>query len=209
MGYSGESGRALKAISALIKFGFLEKSGADGLKVSERAMAILYPENEDDKLHALHAAANEPALFEQIFKRWDNARPTEESLVAYLIRRGYNVNSLQGVTRAFYDTYDLVSEHGGSYDSGGSSEPAADADDKTEDQTVQETHQSAGGGSSVVREKAKERTPEQSATVNATYPVFDFKTVRVNTVIDNRDDLAELMARLEQIKSMLPPKVQH
>ncbi|MEX0954814.1 MAG: hypothetical protein WDZ83_06335 [Rhizobiaceae bacterium] len=200
MGYSGESGRALKAISALIKYGFLEKSG-EGLRVSNRAVTILYPENEEDRIEALHEAANEPSLFVEIFRRWEG-RPSEESLKAFLIREGFNVNSVESVARAFYDTFDLVSGTGGSYDSGGSDEPNAEP----EDTTVPEPQQPKKGGLNFVRHA---REAAASASRNVTKPVFDFDTVQVNTVIDNRDDLAELISRLEQLKSMLPEKVQH
>lgn len=41
---------------------------------------------------------------------------------------------------------------------------------------------------------------------NSTKPLFDFESVSINTRIDNQEDLAELLKRLEQIKSMLPHK---
>ena len=41
-------------------------------------------------------------------------------------------------------------------------------------------------------------------SLNSTRPVFDFETVTINTRIDNQEDLAELIDRLEQLKSMLP-----
>ena len=43
-------------------------------------------------------------------------------------------------------------------------------------------------------------------SVNSTKPIFDFESVSISTKIDNQEDLAELLNRLEQIKSMLPHK---
>ncbi|MES2988990.1 MAG: hypothetical protein V4808_13890 [Pseudomonadota bacterium] len=40
----------------------------------------------------------------------------------------------------------------------------------------------------------------------STKPIFDFEQSGIETVIDNPEDLAELIQRLEQIKGMLPPK---
>jgi hypothetical protein len=167
------------------------------LRVSERAMAILFPENEDDRIEALHEAANEPSLYVEIFNRWEG-RPSEEALKAFLIRKGFNVNSVDAVAQAFYATFDLVSGAGDSYDS-----PPQDA---PEEQAVPEKQESKGGGLSFMKhvKAAPQTTPR-----NITKPIFDFETVQVNTVIDNRDDLAELISRLEQLKSMLPEKVQH
>ncbi|MBA3449531.1 MAG: hypothetical protein H0T56_18365 [Pseudaminobacter sp.] len=208
MGYAGESGRSLKAISSLIKYGFLEKHGSEsGLRVTERAMAILYPHTPDDKVEALHEAANEPELFVDIFERWPDARPTEESLKAFLVRRGFNANSVGQVARAFYDTFDLVSGRSDSYDSHRSSEP----DSEMEDAPVSETQQKKEGGLGFVVRKSKEMSEAsvQADIRNVTKPIFDFETVRVNTVIDNREDLIELIARLEQLKMMLSEKTQH
>lgn len=197
MGYSGESGRSLKAISALIKYGFLEKHGGEGLRVSERAMAILYPESDEDRVEALHEAANEPSLYVEIFNRWEG-RPSEEALKAFLIRKGFNVNSVDSVAHAFYATFDLVSGAGDSYDSS--------LRDAPEEQAMPEKQESKGSGLSFLK-NMKTATPP--TTRNVTKPVFDFETVQVNTVIDNRDDLAELISRLEQLTAMLPEKVQH
>jgi hypothetical protein len=197
MGYAGESGRSLKAISALIKYGFLEKHGDEGLRVSERAMAILYPENDEDRIEALHEAANEPSLYVEIFNRWEG-RPSEEGLKAFLIRKGFNVNSVDSVAQAFYATFDLVSGAGDSYDS-----PPRDA---PQEHAMPEKQEPKMGALSFTRHV---KTVATEVPRNITKPVFDFETVQVNTVIDNRDDLAELIARLEQLKSMLPEKIQH
>ncbi len=200
MGYSSENGRALKSISALIKYGFLSKDGEAGLRVSKRAMSILYPKDEEDKRDALRAAANEPALFEDIFRRWEGKRPSQESLKHHLIHRGFNMNSVEHVARAFYETFDLVSGGADSYDSGsGTDEPL----DKIEDEAMPEAQQKPPSLASVVS-----KVMEHANTVpnlNVTKPVFDFETVRVNTVINNRDDLEELITRLQQLMPMLPP----
>lgn len=204
MGYSGESGRSLKAISALIKYGFLEKGNDDdGLRVSERAMAILYPEAYDDKVEALHAAANEPTLFAEIFERWPEARPSDDSLRAFLIRRGFNVNSVDAVARSFYDTYDLVSGHGDSYDSKGSKEPDEQEDElMSEPQTYKPT---TPVGAAI--QKGLEPAPIRGGIkLNDTRPIFDFDTVTIQTTINNRNDLGELINRLRQLEGMLPEK---
>lgn len=204
MGYAGESGRSLKAISALIKYGFLEKGGdGDGLRVSERAMTVLYPEHYEDKLEALHASANEPTLFAEIFERWPDGRPSEDSLKAFLIRRGFNVNSVDAVARSFYDTYDLVSGHGGSYDSDGSKENY-----EPEDEPMSETltyKPTTPVGAAV--QKGLEFTSSRGGVVlNDTRPLFDFDSVTIQTRIDNRNDLEKLIYRLQQLEKMLPEK---
>ncbi|RWA61250.1 hypothetical protein [Mesorhizobium sp.] len=208
MGYSSENGRALKAISALIKYGFLETVGDEGLRVSDRAMSIMYPENDRDREEALRAAANEPALFQEIFRRWENKRPSPESLESYLNRRGFNMNSVDQVARAFYETFDLVSGGTDSYDSAAPYGPD-DAEEEDDAMPEQQEPKSSGKVTWITKAQMAAKAAQVAATRNDTKPIFDFETVQVNTTIDNRDDLGELIARLEQLRPMLPPKVQH
>ena len=202
MGYSSENGRALKAISALIKYGFLTSSDNNSLRVSDRAISILYPENDEDRNKALSDAANEPALFNDIFERWDN-RPSEESLTAYLIRKGFNTNSVDKVARSFYDTYDLVSGFGDSYDS-----EEADTEDYNEPPTVSDAQGRMMDQKSQQATKSREgaHIPLPDDIRNITKPIFDFETVFVQTKIDNQEDLDELLERLGKIREMLPRK---
>lgn len=202
MGYSGPSGRSMKAISALIKYGFLEDTKDGTLRVSNRAISILYPDPDEPnaKQEALMQAAREPSLFAKIFERWDG-RPSESSLEAFLIREGFNKNSVDSVSRAFYDTFDLVSGIEKSYDSPQEGHPRQGAYD--EDADMQEQMPSP---------EPRAVSPAQGIappTINSTKPVFDFETVAINTKIDNQEDLAELIGRLEQVKSMLPSKLEH
>lgn len=200
MGYSKENGRAQKSISALIKYGFLEKEGEDGLRVSKRAISILYPDpdNPAEQDAALLAASREPSLFNEIFERWGH-RPSEESLRAYLINKGFNVNSVDQVARAFYDTFDLVSELADSYDS--------EITDEGEDEGEQMAETLMAEKGLAIKKRAP-KTPPPAIGLNVTKPLFDFETVQVQTMIDNQEDLAELISRLEQIKAMLPMKSQ-
>ena len=194
MGYSGSSGRALKALSALIKYGLLEEAGDQELRVSDRAVAILFPDpdNPESKSQALLDAASEPRLFSDIFMRWDT-RPSESSLKAFLIRNGFNANALDNVARAFYETFDLV-----------------------EDLSPQGGHSASVVeeliGGRVDTDRAAESMREKinlttkPAQLNDTKPVFDFETVQIHTTIDNKVDLDELIRRLKQIREMLPDK---
>ena len=200
MGYSKENGRAQKSISALIKYGFLKSEGADGLRVSDRAISILYPDPDNLALRdeALYSASREPSLYNEIFARWGH-RPSEESLKAYLIKKGFNVNAVDQVARAFYDTFELVSDLSDSYDFEDTDETEDEGEQMTETQTVEKERTS---------EKRAVETPPLATSLNVTKPVFDFETVQVQTRIDNQEDLAELISRLEQIKAMLPMKSQ-
>lgn len=207
MGYAGRSGRSEKSISALIKYGFLEKSSDGNYKVSDRAVSILYPDSEDPSSEhtSLKAAALEPDLYRKIFDRWDS-RPSESSLEAFLIREGFNVKYVDKVARSFYETYDLVSRIDVSYDSPYENEPFEE--EEGEEMPEGEVTQNLKASTSAFAETLKHvpSAANHSGALNVTKPIFDFETVKVQTVIDNQDDLAELISRLEQIKVMLPSK---
>jgi len=198
MGYNSVNGRALKALSALIKFGLLEDAGK-GLRVSNRAKAILFPDpaNPSAKAAAIVDAANEPELFARIIAE-KGPKPSPDSLKHFLIHEGFNMNAVDQVARAFYGTFELVEGGGEAYDS-----PEENGDNEVEEMEPQiktPTGPAAQGGK-----------PVQTGAVllNSTKPIFDFETVAINTKIDNQEDLGELIARLQQIKAMLPNKTEH
>ncbi|VAV88815.1 hypothetical protein MNBD_ALPHA08-142 [hydrothermal vent metagenome] len=207
MGYSGPNGRALKSISALIKYGFLEKSDDDGLHVSDRAIAILYPDTDhpEKRQEELFLASRGPDLFNEIFSRWD-VRPSETSLEAFLIRKGFNVNSIGEVTRAFYETWDLVSGFEDRYDSQEDQNENTEINERKDTAMDQHTPQQA---KPLDAHLPKKRPDHESLFLNVTKPVFDFETVRVNTTIDNQEDLSKLISRLNKIKEMLPSKTEY
>lgn len=198
MGYNSVNGRALKALSALIKYGLLEEAGT-GLRVSGRAIAILFPDpaNPSAKAEAITAAAKEPELFARIVAQ-KGAKPSPDSLRHFLIHEGFNMNAVEQVARSFYATLELVESQDAEYDSSGTGD---------EEEEMQQEPQGAGNAHPAVLRG--EKNALGGAGLNSTKPVFDFETVAINTKIDNKDDLAELIERLEKLKGMLPNKTQH
>src|SRR5688500_10929914 len=65
MGYNSLNGASATAISALHKYGLLERIG-DEVKVSERALRILHPHTPDEKASAIQDAASQPQLFAEL-----------------------------------------------------------------------------------------------------------------------------------------------
>jgi hypothetical protein len=116
MGYTSLNGASATAISALHKYGLLERSG-DDVKVSERALSILHPHTPEEKAAAITAAAGEPALFAELAERFPGAMPHEELLRNYLVRKGFAPGALGPVIAAYRDTSDMVVSEGRGYDS--------------------------------------------------------------------------------------------
>jgi hypothetical protein len=122
MGYNTLNGASATAISALHKYGLLERVG-DEVKVSERALSILHPHNPQEKADAIRAAAGEPALFAELAERFPGAMPNEDLLRNYLLRQGFAPAAVVHVIAAYRDTSDMVAADGRGYDSAQSPSP--------------------------------------------------------------------------------------
>lgn len=115
MGYNTLNGASATAISALHKYGLLDRSGED-IKVSERALRILHPHTPQEKADAIRAAASEPALFAELAERFPGAMPNEDLLRNYLLRKGFAPGAVGPVIAAYRDTSDMVASEGTGYD---------------------------------------------------------------------------------------------
>lgn len=121
MGYNTLNGASATAISALHKYGLLERVG-DEVKVSERALSILHPHTPQEKAEAIKAAAGEPTLFAELAERFPGAMPNEDLLRNYLLRQGFAPGAVGHVIAAYRDTSDMVAAEGRGYDSAQPSE---------------------------------------------------------------------------------------
>lgn len=119
MGYTGLNGASATAISALIKFGLLERDGEE-LRVSERAMCIIAPQSADEKSRALRDAALDPPLFAELAEKFPGKMPSDDLLKNYLVRNGFAPGAINSVIAAYKETSELVGREGGGYDSGSS-----------------------------------------------------------------------------------------
>jgi hypothetical protein len=116
MGYNSLNGASATAISALHKYGLLEKV-ADEVKVSDRALRILHPHNEEEKRAAIREAALEPPLFAELAEKFPGRMPTDDLLRNYLIRNGFAPAAVTSVVLAYRETSQFAEEHGVGYDS--------------------------------------------------------------------------------------------
>lgn len=107
LGYSGLNGAALGALSALDKYGLLERDG-EKYRVSARAIEILHPESPEKKAAAVRDAALAPALYADLAAEFPDSPPSDENLKALLIRRGFAPSALTRVIEIYRKTMDLV-----------------------------------------------------------------------------------------------------
>jgi hypothetical protein len=105
LGYSGISGISATVLSNLIQYGLLEKAGKNEVRVTDRAVEILYPHSDEEKAKALQEAAQEPELFQGIMKKFIDGVPSNNALEAFLVREGYTDTAIQPAIRAFRETF--------------------------------------------------------------------------------------------------------
>lgn len=110
IGYSGMSGTSAKALADLAHYGLIEKAGKGGVRVSQRGVDILYPENAASKNRALHEAAARPQLFAEMQEHFSDGRPSENSIKVYLMRRGFASVAIPYVLRSYTGTLDLLQQ---------------------------------------------------------------------------------------------------
>jgi len=116
MGYNSPNGASASAISALHKYGLLDRTG-DEIKVSERALRILHPHSAEERAAAVHEAANEPPLFAELNERFAGRMPSDDLLRNYLIRNGFALEAVTSVITAYRETSEMVEREGRAHDS--------------------------------------------------------------------------------------------
>ena len=127
IGYSGMSGPAAQALSALAHYGLVERAGKGEMRVTPLAQAILHPNNDLEKHKSLHRAAFEPELFRELQERWPNIIPPEDGIISYLNRQGFNQTATKPAARAYLQTLSFLEEVGASESHGVASRPDAES----------------------------------------------------------------------------------
>jgi hypothetical protein len=116
MGYAGLNGASATTISALRKYGLVDRSGED-IKVSERALRILHPHSPAEKSEAIFEAAHSPELFRELAEKFPDKMPNEDLLRNYLVRKGFASAALSSVISAYRETSEMVEHENAGYDS--------------------------------------------------------------------------------------------
>lgn len=108
IGYSNSvSGAAAIALGALRQFGLVDGLRGD-VSVSDLAMRILRPMNDEEQIEALHEAANKPDIFASVLGQFPDGIPRSDApIIAYLVRQmGFSQSGASefiGIFRATFD----------------------------------------------------------------------------------------------------------
>lgn len=135
MGFGGYNGASAGVLSAINKYGLLvgDAGGEKEMKVSDLAVRILVPHDDEEKARAIADAAGNPPLFKELAERWPDDPPSDHSLRSYLTRRGFADSALESVIKSYEDTHALVRETMTQYGA------PLDADEEPDDVDVQQS----------------------------------------------------------------------
>ena len=113
-GYGEKSSSGMRALAALLQYGFLEEKGlgeAKEVRLSKLAQTILlHPDPESsERLSALRRAALKPKIYAEIWKTHGPKLPSDKTLAFDLeTKRGFNRDSVTGFIRDFKATVEFA-----------------------------------------------------------------------------------------------------
>lgn len=110
LGYGGINGASNRTIAALLHYGLLENIG-ERLRVSDDAFNILIHEHgEAERVRAVEEAAYKPSLFAKLRSEFGDALPSNSNLRAFLLKEGFNQNTVDNVIKLYRVTISFVRE---------------------------------------------------------------------------------------------------
>jgi hypothetical protein len=108
MGYGSLNGASAAVVSALSKYGMLEGHG-DNLRVSALGQdLVLHRKSDPEYTVALRSAALMPVFFRELRDQYPDGLPSEHSLRASLIKRGFNPKAIDSAVRAYRESMEFV-----------------------------------------------------------------------------------------------------
>jgi hypothetical protein len=111
MGFSGKSGTSATALGSVRQYGLIEGIG-DRTRISELGLRVLEPEDDNERQRAVAEAARNPAIFRQIFDRFDGRLPqADDPIRAFLIRdQGFSKSGAEDCLSAIRETAKAMAE---------------------------------------------------------------------------------------------------
>jgi len=108
LGFGSINGASATLMSALGKYGLIESVGGGEARVSDIALRILFPHDNEEKVSAMREAALRPSLFSEIKEKWPDRAPSEESLRSHLVRNGFSQGALDQVIQVYRETVESI-----------------------------------------------------------------------------------------------------
>jgi hypothetical protein len=198
MGYNSLNGASASAISALGKYGLLERIGEE-IKVSERALRILHPHSPEERSAAIQEAASQPPLFAELSERFPGRIPSDDLLRNYLIRNGFAPSAVSAVIVAYRETSEMAEREGRMHDS---------LREQTQEHAAMPHQTSAATAPAASAWQMDQSGPppahQPQSGPTPVISIMDDHTIVVNTVVRTREKARALRRMIEMIEKELP-----
>tara|TARA_R110000787_G_scaffold8444_15_gene28344 strand:+ start:3267 stop:4052 length:786 start_codon:yes stop_codon:yes gene_type:complete len=113
IGYSGRSGASDKVIGSIAQYGLFETAGKGEVRVSQLAVDIFHPLNEQQKRDAIQKAAYSPPAFRVLKERYGaGVIPSEDSATSFLIREKFLPNAIERLYSSYVATCQFLKQEG-------------------------------------------------------------------------------------------------
>ena len=113
IGYGGRSGASDKMIGTITQYGLFEAAGKGEVRVSQLAMDIFHPLNEQQKRESIFRAAYSPKAFQSFRDRFGAAViPSEDAAKSYLVREGFMDRAVGPLYAAYVSTCQFLKQEG-------------------------------------------------------------------------------------------------
>lgn len=109
LGYAGLNGASSGVVSALVKYGLMEEAQGDQIKLGKEGLnVVVHRKGDPEYSAAIEQAAFRPVLFRELHDQYGRSLPSDHSLRAILLKRGFNPKVVDSVIRIYRDTLEFV-----------------------------------------------------------------------------------------------------
>ena len=206
LGFGGLSGASDRALSALLHYGLMEKVKKGELRVTDLALAIIHPHNDDERRRALFEAGFSPDLFQELRERYPESPPSRESLSSYLSRSGFATAAIPAATKAFLETCSFLQRER-AYDLGVASpepEPESAYPDQETTMQPQSTTVPTATSASMAMSPMQRVSTIPSLDLNKINMDIRGDQVMISGLLDIKG-LRLLKKRIESLESLISP----
>lgn len=205
IGYSGRSGASDKTVGSITQYGLFEKVGKGEVRVSQLALDIIHPLNEQQRREALQTAAYAPNAFQLLRDRFGaGVVPSKDAATAYLIREGFLPQAVAKLYSSYEGTCQFLKDEG-AIDFSVPSEPSTEESSELEIAPEEMRPQSPSAPQPVLRSPSRnleahgmQRMLTQGMlSKNATYEIIVTGTIgpkEIDTLIRKLEIDKELLA---------------
>ena len=211
LGYNSLNGTSRGILSALKKYGLLQRDG-DGVKVSDDAVALIeLPPADTEHAAAVRRVAFRPVLFAELHEKYRTDLPSDKNLRHFLITRGFNPKTTNEVIRIYRDTLTLVSGEMADY-----AEVEDENKQKVEPPVQQPAREKTTQDAQTIGSEPAKRTPMESLTAKqqatpTSVTVLQLKTsetseARIELIGDVTQASIDMLVSILDVQKLVFPK---